>query len=80
MRIKIHPDRLKKECMSDEEKLKIDEEAAKVGQAADILLSDPALVSFSIIFLERLLMYHKRMEHDQLQSRWRSSHAKRARR
>ena len=47
MRIKTHPDRLKKEGMSDEEKAKIDEAAAKVGQAADIL-SDPAQVSLRL--------------------------------
>lgn len=44
MRIRTHPDRLKKEGMSDGEKAKINERAAKVGQAADVL-SDPKQVS-----------------------------------
>lgn len=43
MRIKTHPDRLKRqEGLTDEEKRAIDKEAALVGQAAEIL-SDPGL-------------------------------------
>lgn len=44
MRIKTHPDRLKKDHMSAEEKAKINEIAANVGQAAE-LLSDPDMVN-----------------------------------
>ncbi|MCJ1428733.1 hypothetical protein MMC29_006644 [Sticta canariensis] len=40
MRIKTHPDKLKKVDMSAKEKAKIDETAANIGQAAE-LLSDP---------------------------------------
>lgn len=43
MRIKTHPDKLKKEDMSAEEKAKIDETAGNVGQAAEVL-SDPEKV------------------------------------
>lgn len=43
MRIKTHPDRLKKAHMSPEEKAKIDETAGTVGQAAEVL-SDPEKV------------------------------------
>lgn len=43
MRVKTHPDRLKRrEGLTDEEKRAIDAEAALVGQAADVL-SDPDL-------------------------------------
>lgn len=38
MRIQTHPDRLKKEHMSAEEKAKIDETAANVGFAAEVLI------------------------------------------
>lgn len=47
MRIQTHPDRLKKEHMSAEEKAKIDETAANVGFAAEVL-SDPELVSSAL--------------------------------
>lgn len=50
MRIKTHPDKLKKEHMSAEEKAKIDEMAANVGQAAE-LLSDPEKVFLHQIYL-----------------------------
>ena len=36
-RVEVHPDKLKKEGMSESERAKIDEAAAKVGQAADVL-------------------------------------------
>lgn len=49
MRIKTHPDRLKKPDMS-EEKQKIDAEASNIGQAADVLL-DPEQVSFFFPFV-----------------------------
>ena len=39
-RIEVHPDKLKKPGMSDEELLKIDEIAKQVGWAADILLDE----------------------------------------
>ena len=43
MRIKTHPDRLKRQAgLTEEEKQAIDAEAAFVGQAADVL-SDPDL-------------------------------------
>lgn len=43
MRVKVHPDRRKRqEGLTDEEKGAIDQEAALVGQAADVL-SDPGL-------------------------------------
>ena len=43
MRVKTHPDRLKRrEGLSEEQERKIDTDAALVGQAADVL-SDPAL-------------------------------------
>ena len=38
MRIKTHPDKLKKPEMSEEETSKIDLEAQQVGQAADVLM------------------------------------------
>lgn len=41
----MHPDKLKKADMSEEEKQKIDDEASKVGWAADVL-SDPEKVIF----------------------------------
>lgn len=44
MRIQTHPDKLKKADMSAKEKAKIDETAADVGQAAE-LLSDPEKVN-----------------------------------
>ena len=44
MRIKMHPDRLKKPGMSEEELKQIDEEAGRVGQAAE-LLTNPSMVS-----------------------------------
>ena len=47
MRIKKHPDRLKKPGMSPEEEAEIDAAAAAVGQASDIL-KDPKQVSISI--------------------------------
>lgn len=78
MRVKTHPDKLKKEGMSDEEKAKIDEDAAKVGQAADIL-SDPAQVSCYLRYLKLLLTNKKRMEHDRLVRQWRTSNSRRAR-
>lgn len=36
-RVEVHPDKLKKPGMSDSEQAKIDGEAAKVGEAADVL-------------------------------------------
>ena len=36
-RVEVHPDKLKKEGMSDSECAEIDAAAAKVGQAADVL-------------------------------------------
>ena len=44
MRIKTHPDKLKKFCVSPEEEADIDAAAAAVGQAADVL-KDPEQVS-----------------------------------
>ena len=46
MRIKMHPDRLKKPGMTEEELKQIDEEAGRVGQAAE-LLTNPSMVSVS---------------------------------
>ena len=37
MRIQVHPDRMNLTAKTEEEKVKIQETAAKVGQAADIL-------------------------------------------
>ena len=45
MRIASHPDKLKKSGMTEEELKAIDEQAAKVGQAAEIL-SNPKSVSY----------------------------------
>lgn len=44
MRIKVHPDKLIKPGMSDSEIAKINDTAARVGQAAEDLL-DPVKVS-----------------------------------
>ena len=44
MRVKCHPDKMKKPGMSDKELAEIDAKAAQVGQAADTL-SDPNAVS-----------------------------------
>lgn len=45
MRIKVHPDKLIKPDTSKEEIAKINDVAARVGQAAEILL-DPRKVSY----------------------------------
>ena len=67
MRIKMHPDRLKKPGMSEEELKQIDEEAGRVGQAAE-LLTNPTMVSVPAEFVDRFLRkaddLGQRREHD----------------
>lgn len=47
MRVKVHPDRMNLADKTEEEKVKIQAEAAKVGQAADVL-SDRKKVSSDV--------------------------------
>lgn len=56
MRIKMHPDKLKKEHMSAEEKAKIDETAGNVGQAAEILSDPEKVIPIPETFQEQLIL------------------------
>lgn len=48
MRVKLHPDRMNLADKTEEDKVKIQAEAAKVGQAADVL-SDRKKVSSDVL-------------------------------
>ena len=48
MRVKTHPDRLKKPETSEEEAARIDMMAAEVGEAADVLLDSIKVISTSL--------------------------------